>query len=149
MRTVKHNKSGFSLVEVILALAIFSMAIGGVLGILVSSSRSVGEVSERSISVNVLREAVAFVEAQLVKNPSYDVLSAFASPMEFTIEGVIADGGSGVLNDPYYVVVLKNSDDIVSNEIGIGVTLEVQWPKSTTNVNLRSKQTLKHVFLYP
>lgn len=154
----KINDKAFSLVEVILALAIFSMAIGGILGILASSSRSVGEVTNRSMALNVLREAVSLIEREMeitiADGQNFNDTNVRALfPEEFNINGQVAGAASNVLTAPYYRVVIPAGTEGISlissggNTVGAGITLEVQWPLSETEAR-RSKQTLKHVLVF-
>lgn len=166
------DRSGFSLVEVILALAIFSMAIGGILGILASSARTAGNVLERTSAVSVLKYATSLVDqgihtgeiyidglnTPIVVNDVDDIDSLF--PMRFTSTGVLVRVGATTV-DPdleavekipfFYLERVEAGNNTVVEDVLERVAIDIYWPwtKDTTPVaadkSKLSKFSLKHV----
>jgi prepilin-type N-terminal cleavage/methylation domain-containing protein len=153
-----RGKSGFSLVEVILAVAIFSMAVGGILGILTSSASNTSLVLERTMASNLLKGTIAHIEQTqqiALENGNAFGTSEISAifPLQYSANGVpTGDSDDNIFSKAYYritaTVTAINPPDSPGNvrPLAARVAMEVEWPADAPAVK-RRKQTLNHVFL--
>ncbi len=156
------RRRGFSLVEVMIALAIFGAVTAGVLGVLVQGSRSGARTLERSQGAEILKQAFIILNVLAEENKgdvsltnANDIQDYF--PMEFTRDGLLvgSDGqvqvGDDILSQPFYLVTVERAIVLRAPEYGavpaVGLELKVEWPIRSIQAN-RSELTLSNVVTF-
>ena len=91
-KTTKRSKSGFTLLEVVIALAVFAFLIGGLLGFLPWSVEGVSKVKEQDTayalvdSVNIELERMGFSMVEASTNLLSGMYSSFDTPRESSVK---------------------------------------------------------------
>ena len=149
-RTTKHNNSGFTLLEVLIAISIFSVASLGVLGLLLTNIRGVMEVENRLVATNLARGKLdALIN---VRNSNWAIGSDFMQGIETTEQYPICQDKRGFyLEDidnnqncrtPTHFsmrVLVGDCEDIDSNDTDdvCPVTTRVYWGTTYAELSMQ------------
>ena len=90
---IKHNNSGFTLLEVLVAIGIFSVASLGVLGLLLTNIRGVMEVENRLVATNLAQGKLD--ELFAVRNNNWATDGNFMEGIETTEQYSICQDSRG------------------------------------------------------
>jgi len=153
----RNRKAGFSLIEVMLALAVFGVAIGGLIGIMSATTRNTGETLERTAAVNFMKFVTSEVTRRAASEPSLSLAGIIPStfPAVMTRDGSEFAFGSSSVSGPFAAffeasiasgpTALATTNYTSAVPVAYRVEIEVVWPANAPSAQQSSIRT-HHVF---
>jgi prepilin-type N-terminal cleavage/methylation domain-containing protein len=155
IQSTRPSRHGFSLVEVMLALAIFGVVATTILGVLSQGSSSAARTLEKNTAQAVLKQSFILVnkwveEDNISLAATTGVNSLF--PLLFSRDGeLIGDRGvinsedEDVLSQPFFEVSVDSSV-LITGTRAVGLQLRVAWPYRASD-NKRQEMFLSNVVI--
>lgn len=152
MKAARFSTSAFSLVEVVVALGLFSFCIVAIAGLLTVGLGSTRSVVNESSAVNLASSIFGAWQAQRSGSVSLTVPELFTNlpPLSssgsnnfyFDANGVQTDGANSAALDMGYDVQANGSGAVIDSAL----TLTFRWPV-TSSTNAQQTRTFQRVFV--
>ena len=146
---MKRNLNAFSLIEVVIALGLFSFCIIGIVGLLPIAANSTKSVSQES-NANNIAESIAGMWQVVpttnipITNSNFPMTNLYIgtnlSTNYFNEFGQQTDSNSATLRMEYRATTNSN----FSNAFDVNLTF--YWPAHSTNTNTTTKRTFNYIF---